>query len=200
VEYFVYCRDDPGAGPLLEEFADAHWSFMDAYAEVMIARGPTLTADRTTHTGSMHIVNLPDAEAAHVFAFEEPYYRAGVYREVFMRRWRNELGRTMWDFRSDALDDPRFLIIGHGRPDASAAAEELQEEHRRYLIDRGYGQQLIERGPLLSGDGTEWLGVTMLVELPSRGVADALVTDDPYELEGLYTSVEIHEWQFGGRP
>jgi uncharacterized protein YciI len=70
VEYFFLCRGRPGTEALLEELAEAHWSFMDRYAEAMIARGPTLTPDRTTWTGSMHIVDLPDAEAASVFAFE----------------------------------------------------------------------------------------------------------------------------------
>src|SRR6266540_3178010 len=98
VDYFFYCRGRPGTEALLEELAEAHWSFMDGYAEAMIARGPTLTPDRTTWTGSMHMVDLPDAQAARVFAFKEPYYRAGVYGEVLVRRWRNVLGRTMWDF------------------------------------------------------------------------------------------------------
>jgi hypothetical protein len=48
VEYFFYCRGRPGTEALLEELAEAHWSFMDGYAEAMIARGPTLTPDRTT--------------------------------------------------------------------------------------------------------------------------------------------------------
>jgi hypothetical protein len=200
VEYFVYCRDNPDTERLLDQLAHEHWSFMDGYAGAMIARGPTLTADRTTHTGSMHIVDLPDAEAARAFAFEEPYCRAGVYGNVLVRRWRNELGRTMWEFRGGASDDPRFLIIGHGREGASTAADALHDEHRRYLADRGYGDRLIERGPLLSDDGEEWAGVAMLVELPDRSAADAMLRDDPYALAGLYASVEIHDWQFGGRP
>jgi uncharacterized protein YciI len=40
----------------------------------------------------------------------------------------------------------------------------------------------------------------MLVELPDRSAADAMLRDDPYALAGLYASVEIHDWQFGGRP
>jgi len=199
VEYLFYCRDNPGTELLLEQLAHAHWSFMDGYADAMIARGPTLTPDRRTHTGSMHMVDLPDDEAARAFAFEEPYYAAGVYGEVLIRRWRNELGRTMWDFRGGA-DDPRFLIIGHGREGASAAAEALLEEHRRYFVARGYDGRLIERGPLLSDDGTEWAGVAILVELPDRNVADTMLLDDPYGLAGLYATVEIHDWQFGGRP
>ena len=84
VEYFFYCRGRPGTEALVDELAEAHWSFMDGYAAAMIARGPTLTPDRTTWTGSMHLVDLPDAEAARVFAFQEPFYRAGVYGEVLV--------------------------------------------------------------------------------------------------------------------
>jgi hypothetical protein len=29
-------------------------------------------------TGSMHIVDLPDGDAAQEFAYDEPYYKAGV--------------------------------------------------------------------------------------------------------------------------
>ena len=200
MEYFFYCRDNPGTELLLEQLANAHWSFMDEYAGAMIARGPTLTTDRRTHTGSMHMVDLPNGEAARAFALEEPYYRASVYGDVIMRRWRNELGRTMWDFPGGASDAPRFLIIGRGRPGASTAADTLHEEHRRYFEDRGYGDRLIERGPLLSDDGNQWVGVAMLVELPDRSAADAMLLDAPYRLAGLYASVEIHDWQFGGRP
>jgi uncharacterized protein YciI len=39
VEYFVYCRDRPGTEELLAELGEAHWSFMDGYADALIARG-----------------------------------------------------------------------------------------------------------------------------------------------------------------
>ena len=102
MEFFVYCRDKPETALLREELGEAHWAYMDGFADTMIARGPTLTSDRETATGSLHIVGLPDADAALAFALEEPYYRAGVFREPLVRRWRNELGGTMWDYVSDA--------------------------------------------------------------------------------------------------
>jgi Protein of unknown function (DUF1579)/YCII-related domain len=52
--------------------------FMDAYADAMIARGPTLNEDGTAATGSMHIVDLPNEEAARASAFDEPNYRSGI--------------------------------------------------------------------------------------------------------------------------
>ena len=199
VEYFVYCRDRPGADPLLEEHAEAHWSFMDRYADTMIARGPTLTPDRISHTGSLHIVDLPDGDAARAFAFEEPYYRAGVYEDVILRRYRNELGRTMWDFRSSTPEDPCFLAICLGRPGVATSAGMFLEDHRRYLAER-YEDQIIQRGPLLSADGAGWVGTATIVELPDRDAVEAMVRGDPSLSAGLYSSVEIHDWQFGGRP
>ncbi len=61
---------------------------MDRYAAQMIARGPTFTAVDNRPTGSVHVVDLPDPAAARAFAFDEPNYQAGVYRDVLLRRWR----------------------------------------------------------------------------------------------------------------
>jgi uncharacterized protein len=199
VEYFFYCRDRPGSRALRSELTEAHWAFMDRYAEAMIARGPTLTADGTAATGSMHIVDLPDSAAAHEFAFDEPNYKAGVYDEVLVRRWRNILGRTMWEFAGETAGYRRFLIIAHGKPDMTTARDSLDEAHHRYL-DRGYRERLIAYGPLLSQDGAEWMGTALLVELRDRSAAEAMMANEPYVRNGLYESVEIHDWQFGGRP
>ena len=72
---------------------------MDRFAEGMVARGPTLAADRATWTGSLHIVDLPSADAAQKFVEREPYNRAGLFEEHLIRRFDNLLGRTMWEFR-----------------------------------------------------------------------------------------------------
>ncbi|GHA10445.1 hypothetical protein GCM10010372_07750 [Streptomyces tauricus] len=203
MEYFFYCRDRPGSMPLRWELNEAHWAFMDRYAEQMIARGPTLAADGETATGSMHIVDLPDAAAAHGFAFDEPNYRAGVYADVLIRRWQNTLGRTMWQYESAYASGQaghrRFLIIAHGVPGATAARDALEAEHHRHL-DRDHREHLIAYGPLLSQDGTDWLGTALLVELPDREAAETMMAAEPYARGGLYRSVEIHDWRFGGRP
>jgi uncharacterized protein len=200
VEFFFYCRGRPGTEALLEEFAEAHWSFMDGYAEAMIARGPTLTPDRTTWTGSMHLVDLPDAQAARVFAFQEPFYRAGVYGEVLVRRWRNALGRTMWDYPAEPGDDRRFLVIGHGKPGVEAARQALGAAQRRWFGEPGHRDGVILRGPLLAEDGAGWVGSALLVQLDDRAAVEAMLAGAPYVRAGLYGSVEIHDWQFGGRP
>jgi uncharacterized protein YciI len=199
LEHFFYCHDKPGTAWLRERWAEAHWSFMDGYADSMIARGLTQTEDGDSQTGSLHIVDLPDADAARVFAYDEPYHKLGVYQSVFVSRWRNMLGRTMWEFEGDAPNSRRFLVIGHGRRGMSGTRDTLQDAHRRYLIERGYQDRLIVGGPLLSDEG-QWVGSAMTIELPDRAAVEAMLADMPYARAGLYDSIEVHVWQFGGRP
>jgi uncharacterized protein len=88
VEFLCYHRDRVGSGLLRDARLEQHWSYMDRYAQQMIARGPMLTPDGRHATGSIHALDLPDHAAARAFAFEE-YWRAGIFRDVLLRRWQN---------------------------------------------------------------------------------------------------------------
>jgi uncharacterized protein YciI len=180
MEFLCYHRDRPGSLPLREALIEAHWSYMDRYAAELIARGPTFAADGSP-TGSVHIVDLPDAAAARAFAFDEPNYQAGVYRDVLLRRWRNALGRTMWDFPGGRTGGSRYLVLGLG----TGRAADLTVPPAR--------DDLIAYGPLLSDDGAAWLGTALLVRAPDPDRARAVLTAD------RYAAVEVHDWEFGGR-
>ena len=181
VEFFCYHRDRPGSAALREELLEEHWSYMDRYQAEMIARGPTLAGDGDTPTGSVHIIGLPDPAAARAFAFDEPCYQAGVYRDVLLRRWRNLLGRAMWDFPGGRNGGNRYLVLGFGAgPPSDHAVPPGQDE-------------LIAYGPLLSDDGAVWLGTAVLLRAPDPAKARAILTPD------RYASIEVHSWQFGGR-
>jgi uncharacterized protein YciI len=185
VDFFCYHRDRPGSMVLRDELLPEHWSYMDRYATDMIARGPTLGDDRDTATGSVHILSLPDPAAARSFALDEPNYQAGVYRDVLLRRWRNLLGRTMWDFPGGREGGQRYLVLGLGPTEPEAAAG------RAVPPDR---DELIAYGPLLSDDGATWLGTAALLRAPDPDTARAILTP------GRYAGLEVHNWQFGGRP
>ncbi|WP_231618988.1 YciI family protein [Nonomuraea sp. SBT364] len=184
--------------PLRDELIEAHWSFMDPHGETMIARGPTFLADETP-TGSLHVVDLPDAAAAWSFAFDEPNYRAGVYGEVLIRRWRTMVGRRMWDYTGGVDGYQRFLIIGHAKLGTAAARESLSDDYHRYLTGADLGDRMIVGGSLLSEDGGEWMGTALMAELPDREAAEAVLPDGPCGRAGLYERVEVHLWEFGGR-
>ncbi|WP_030935447.1 YciI family protein [Streptomyces sp. NRRL S-646] len=181
MEFFCYHRDRPGSVPLREKLAEEHWSYMDRYAAELIARGPTFAGDDETPSGSVHIVDLPDPAAARAFAFDEPNYQAGVYRDVLLRRWRNLLGRTMWDFPGGATGGNRYLVLGFG----SGQAADLDIPPDR--------DELIAYGPLLSDDGSAWLGTAALVRAPDTAKARAVLIAE------RYADIEVHAWEFGGR-
>ncbi|WP_328995883.1 YciI family protein [Kribbella sp. NBC_01245] len=179
MEYFVYGRDLPGTAELKAKLTEEHWAFMDGYGEQLIARGPTLTGqdDDAESTGSMHIVGLPDVEAARAFAFEEPYYKGGVFESVQLYRFHNTLGRTMWDF-TDAVDNyGRYLLL---TLDESTPAP-TPSKH------------LIVYGDLLAIDTDVRLGRAVLAEAPDRETAATLLP------AGANTPTEVHHWSFGGR-
>lgn len=181
MEFLCYHRDRPGSLALRDKLLEEHWSYMDRYGEEMIARGPTLTGDGETPTGSLHILELPDPAAARAFAFDEPGYQAGVYRDVLLRRWHNTLGRTMWDFPGGRTGGDRYLVLGLGSGQAAdLAPPPVQDE-------------LIAYGPLFADDGTTWLGTAALVRALNPDTARALLTS------GRYAEIEVHRWQFGGR-
>jgi uncharacterized protein YciI len=182
MEFFCYHRDRPGSATLRNKLLEEHWSYMDRYAKEMIARGPTFTSDGETPSGSVHIIDLPDPSAARAFAFDEPNYQAGVYRDVLLRRWRNMLGRTMWDFPGGRTGGNRYLVLGLG---AGQAVDLVVPPDR---------DGLIAYGPLLSDDGATWLGTAVLLRAPNPDTARAVLTPE------AYADIEVHEWQFGGRP
>ena len=181
MEFFCYHRDRPGSLALREELLEEHWSYMDRYAKELIARGPTFADDGETPTGSVHIVDLPDPAAARAFAFDEPNYQAGAYRDVLLRRWRNVLGRTMWQFPGDRTDGNRYLVIGLGEGPAADLALPSDRD------------QLVAYGPLLSDDGDTWLGTAVLLTAPDPDTARAVLTPE------RYADIEVHDWDFGGR-
>ena len=179
MDFLCYHRDRAGSTPLRVELRERHWAYMDGFADAMIARGPTF-ADDDTLTGSVHVLSLPDPAAARAFAFDEPGYQAGAYRDVLVRRWHNALGRTMWQYDGGRVG---WFVLGFtpgplAVDDAGLAAGP---------------DDAIAYGPLLSDDGSAVVGVAALVEAPDEAAAAGV-------LPGGLVGVEVHRWQFGGRP
>lgn len=161
---------------------------MDRFAEWMLARGPTLSTDRETATGSVHVLTLPSVDAAREFVALEPNNRAGVYGEHMVLRFENLLGRSMWEFSSQ-LTEPLFLIIGRSPGCRPVPAEALPAE----LLER-----LVLYGALATLDGAAPIGVAVVLQAPDRDAVTALITDERTGLRG-FSEVEVHNWEFGGR-
>jgi len=195
VDFFVYSRAAPSAAgvehdPALDE---EHWSYMDRFADGMIARGPTLAADRELWTGSIHIVDLPSADAAREFVEREPYNGAGLFEHHTIRRFENLLGRTMWESPGGSAD-PRFFVIAHRVPGAG--------EHPRAVLPPDFTalvrERLIVHGELLTPDDARPAGVALALQAPTREAVDVLLRDGRTGLEEHF-ELQILDWEFGGR-
>jgi uncharacterized protein len=189
MDFFVYSRVGPSAakiehGPALDE---EHWSYMDQFADGMIARGPTLAADRETWTGSLHVLDLPSVEAARQFVEREPYNRAGLFDQHLIRRFNNRLGRTMWEFPG-GTDDARFLVIAHAQTNGTEPPPAVAVESARLII---YGDLL----PL--GESTS-VGVALALEAPARQAVEPLLWGGRAR-PTKHFDTQILDWEFGGR-
>lgn len=190
MDFFVYSRDAVDTAELRDDQAllEEHWSYMDRFAESMIARGPTLDIDRVTATGSLHVLALPSVVAARDFIALEPNNRAGVYGEHLVWRFENLLGRSMWEFSGQAAEQ-RFLIIGCSHLGRPLPAKILPPE----LLER-----LVLYGALTTLDGAEPDGVALAVQAPDGEAVGAFVDDERTGLDA-FSEVEVHNWEFGGR-
>ena len=193
MDFFVYSRDTAAGATLRDDaqLLERHWSYMDCFAQSMIARGPTLRADRQTPTGSLHILGLPSVAAVQEFVAREPNNVAGVYGEHSVWRFEKLLRRTMWEFTRRA-DEPMFLIIArsHGQMNGRPAPAEILSDDLR--------ERLILYGALTTLEGVEPVGVALALQAPNRPALDALVGEERLGLVGE-PELEIHDWEFGGR-
>jgi uncharacterized protein YciI len=71
MHYLVTGVDGPSFGEP-DDVNGLHQDYMDGWADRMIARGPSVSPDGTLHTGSVHIIDLPDLATADRFAHDEP--------------------------------------------------------------------------------------------------------------------------------
>lgn len=79
--FYVHATDAPDVQDRMIAQGEAHWSYMDRFADRLVLRGPTLSADGEEHTGSVHVVEVADRAAAERFATQEPYWISGLYRD-----------------------------------------------------------------------------------------------------------------------
>jgi uncharacterized protein len=193
VDFLIYGRGAPSGDDHSDtaQLNDAHWTYMEAFADRMTARGPTLSADRQTWTGSLHVVDLPNAEAARSFAMDDPYQHAGLFTEHLIRRFDNLLGRTMWDF-TPRSDDLPFLVIADSDNGGPSPGNE-KAPPTSTLAER-----LILWGKLRPVRAERPSGVALALVAPDRDAVNSLIADEPAMIRG-YTHVEIHAWEFGGR-
>ncbi|MEV5968124.1 YciI family protein [Kribbella sp. NPDC051952] len=173
--------DDP-------DLDEQHWSYTDPYAATMIARGPTLDRARREWTGSIHILDLPDLSSVRRYIENEPYHRAGAYRDHDIWRFDDHLGRTMWDTARIA-DHTRYFVLTDENCDVEARTEHWRS---------GTADRLVVLGSLRDPSTDAPRGVALAAQLPSRNDLESVLqqTIGPPASHG---PLDVIDWELGGR-
>lgn len=193
--FFCYCKDLPGKLATRMALVEDHWQYMDGFARSMLARGPTLMVDGHTPAGSIHVLDLPEAEDAYRFVTEEPTYRAGVIGDFFLAQWNDLTGRRMRDFVG--AGGTKFMVLSLAEPTKNAPYLEL---YRAFVSEGEVSSNIVLAGTLGSLSGKQFLGTAAFIEAEGLAKAETLFSKDPLQAAGFYGSTEILHWRFGGRP
>jgi hypothetical protein len=162
---------------------------MDAWSSHLIARGPTLSPDGEDHTGSVHVIEVENADIARGFAFREPYAQAGWYADVSVTPMLASVDGTMWDRPVPPADQPSSFVRATWSPrpldDVASLHRRLSESSPDWLF----------AGLMLSDDQASSSGFAGSVDLSPAETGDRLRA----ALDMSPADLEIHRWSRGGR-
>ncbi|HEX3751185.1 MAG TPA: YciI family protein [Streptosporangiaceae bacterium] len=175
--YYVYGQDRPDAGPAMEKLTEAHWSYMDRFADRLILRGPTRSDDGAEHTGSVHVVDLPAQASAERFAAEEPFQQAGLFQRIIVApalivRHR-EPGRDL------------ALVTGEWPPHDSPLGAELDDQ--------------VSFAAVLGADPSRSTGLVAVLSAPQLDQAATVIQALADQLAGQPVNLTAQRWKPGGR-
>jgi uncharacterized protein YciI len=188
--FLVHAQDKVDMGTELLNLAEEHWSYMDAFADCLLLRGPTLSDDGNEHTGSLHVVDVSDRANAEHFAFNEPYWLAGLYHDVSIARVAVLLNGTTSIQRIP--EQPCILLTGQCRP-STCDADDLEDE-----LDPDDDDRLKFFGLLVNDDQSQTNGVVAIVQdIPA--IAIQLVQPVADRLANMNVALAAQRWRLGGR-
>lgn len=86
-----------------------------------------------------------------------------------------------------------YLAILTVDPSRLSLREQIKDDHDRYWGDK-MGRIRIA-GPQLSDDGAGRLGQILILDAPDREAATALVMNDPFVAQGLFSDIQIRRFR-----
>jgi uncharacterized protein YciI len=92
-----------------------------------------------------------------------------------------------------------FVIFATDRPDHEKVRNGEQPRHHAYIHDPGLPVRVQVAGPTLDPDSEAMNGSLFIIEADDMAAAEAFVADDPYNQAGLFESIVIRPFHWGGR-
>jgi uncharacterized protein YciI len=92
--YIIYQEDrDDGAAAIRTEVKPAHLKYLAQHESNLVLGGAMLAEDGVKRTGSVLILNVSSYAEAEKFSLNEPFRKAGLFKEVRISRMR----RGQWN-------------------------------------------------------------------------------------------------------
>ena len=95
-----------------------------------------------------------------------------------------------------------YAVWATDQPGTLAARLQARDAHRARLREPGvHPVKVVAGGPTLSESDASMNGSLLVIEAESIDAVRRFVAEDPYQLAGVYASVEVRPWQWGlGQP
>ena len=87
-KFVLICKDKRDAAALRASTREAHLAYLEALTSVRLELAGPLLNDDDQPIGSLLIIDAPSREAAHAFAADDPYAKAGLFEDVEIRPFR----------------------------------------------------------------------------------------------------------------
>lgn len=168
---------------------------MDRFAGRLSARGPTLSPDGETHTGSVHIVEAADLAAARRFADQEPYAQAGLYAALSVCPFADALGGSMWDRPAASSDVASSMVLVATPPDRVDPSDHLASWRATTASLPLDG--IVFGGLLLSDDARDTVGLVLAIDRDLPATEPIVASLDTARTA---RSIVAQRWCRGGRP
>lgn len=90
----------------------------------------------------------------------------------------------------------QFVIHAMDKKDGLRARAKSYHAHRVHLDEaRTYGVDVLTAGPLVAEDGETPVGSLFIVDAKDRAAVDAFTSSDPYNVNGVWETIEIHYYR-----
>lgn len=132
-------------------------------------------------------------EDARRFAFEEPYWLAGIYDSLTIARFQTARDGTMWDRPLPKAESGSALVLVTWRGQLQASSADADRQVLRMLSEI---DAVVFGGLLISDHGRHSIGLVAAVDA-DIGRAAALMAG--VGLPGSTTSITSRRWRRGGR-
>lgn len=90
--WLVICRDIADSEALRRRHLESHLAYIETIMDRIAAAGPLSSQAQGAHTGSCFIYHTDDRAAAESLLRNDPYYQAGLYRDVQFQALRPAAG------------------------------------------------------------------------------------------------------------